>query len=433
MKPSITIFCTSALLLMFGLSSPCGAAKLRPEEQKIVAYLKKSQDQQITLLEELSNINSGTLNKTGVKAVSDVFMREFADMGFELEFEAMPDSVNRAGHFYARRSGTKGKRLMLIGHLDTVFESDSSFQKFERKGANATGPGVVDMKGGNIAILFALKALHQQGLLDDTSITVVFTGDEESVGDPISTSRASFIQAAKNSDIALGFEGGSPGLAVAGRRGSSSWKIDITAKQAHSSGVFSSNVGPGAIYEAARILNAFYTQLHPEKNLTFNAALIIGGSEVQMLEGKSSGNVTSKLNIVPPSTIIKGDLRFISQQQLSDTQNRMHEIVSQNLPHAKAEIEFFEAYPAMFPTEKNLALVAQYSQVSQDLGFGKVEAQDPGTRGAGDISFVAEYVDCIDGLGVFGRGSHTENETIELGSLQISSQRAALMIYRLTR
>lgn len=124
----------------------------------------------------------------------------------------------------------------------------------------AKGPGANDMKGGNVVVLHALKAFYEAELLKDSQIIVAFTGDEESMGKPISISRKSLIDAAKESDIALGFET-SIGFdnATVARRGASNWKVTVTGKRAHSSGIFNEYTGTGANFELARILHQFYT------------------------------------------------------------------------------------------------------------------------------------------------------------------------------
>jgi glutamate carboxypeptidase len=87
----------------------------------------------------------------------------------------------------------------------------------------------------------------------------------------------------------------------------------------------------------------------------------------------------------------------------------------------------------MSPTEGNMEILEILDQVSQDMGFGSVQAYDPGQRGAGDISFVAQYLDCLDGLGVMGSGAHSEEEQVDLSTLEALTKRAAVLIYRLTR
>lgn len=135
------------------------------------------------------------------------------------------DSVSRAGHLFAERKGTRGKRILLIGHLDTVFEKENPFQRFERISPTAArGPGALDMKGGDIAILHALKALQSAGALEGAHITVAFTGDEENPGEPVSVARRDLIEAAKQSDAAPFV----PALAGLGASGTGSHAPDET-------------------------------------------------------------------------------------------------------------------------------------------------------------------------------------------------------------
>jgi len=131
--------------------------------------------------------------------------------------------------------------------------------------------------------------------------------------------------------------------------------------------------------------------------------------------------------------VVAGDLRFISEEQRESAKTRMRTIVAQNLPKTSATVTFQDSYPAMSPTPGNYTLLRQLDQVSQELGFGSVKAVDPGLRGAADISFVAPFLDALDGLGVVGSGGHTVEEAVDLTSLPIMAKRAAIFIYRLTR
>src|SRR6185436_12833956 len=180
--------------------------------------------------------------------------------------------------------GTRGKRLLLIGHLDTVFEKQSPAQAWERRGDKVRGPGVIDMKGGNVIVVEALRALERVGALDDTTITIVFTGDEERVGSPVSVTRRDLIDAAKRSDAALSFEAlardkAGRAMASVSRRASGPFTLTVTAQPAHSAGMFSEDVGFGAIYEGVRILNAFREKL-AEPGLTFSPGVVLGGTVV---------------------------------------------------------------------------------------------------------------------------------------------------------
>ena len=407
---------------------------LTKTEQQILQKVDADYASSIQLLKESVNINSGTYNSNGIKKVGDLYGKELAALGFTLEWIALPDSLKRAGHLVAWRKGKKGKKLFLIGHLDTVFEPDMPPNPFTMlTDTTATGQGVNDMKGGDVLVIAALKALYKLGLLDEVSITVYFTGDEENAGHPRAISRGDFIERARQHDIALAFEGAAGLHTVAtARRGASEWRLEVEGKQAHSSGVFG-KAGYGAIYEASRIINEFREKLSNEQFLTFNPGLIIGGSEVQYDTAAQQGEVLGKTNIISPKTVVIGDLRFLTETQKEKTRTAMREIVSQNLPGTKASIHFKDGIPSMPPTSGNEALVKTLNEISKALGYGEVKAGDPGSRGAGDISYVANYLNCLDGLGASGTGAHAPGEIINLKEYPQLIKRTALLIYRLTR
>jgi glutamate carboxypeptidase len=411
---------------------------LTKEEQKIIAYIDANMPRAIEMLKESVNINSGTLNIEGVKKVGALFAKEFEAAGLTTHWVSMPDSIKRAGHLVAMTPTTKkqkGKKLFLIGHLDTVFEPDMPENPFTMlNDSTATGQGANDMKGGDVVMIMALQALNAQGLLKDAAITAYLTGDEEHAGYPREVSRGDFIETAKQSDIALAFEGANGLNKVAtARRGASGWQLNVTAKTGHSSGVFTEGAGYGAIYEAARIVNEFRTQLSKEKYLTFNPGVFIGGSDMQYDEAKAMGTAIGKTNIISPNAVVTGDLRFLTEQQKLDARKTMQKIVDQNLTGAKATIHFVDGIPSMAPTEGNEKVMEVISGVTTSMGMGATTAGDPGSRGAGDISYVAQYMDCIDGLGASGKGAHAPGETINLKEFPVLIKRAALTIYRLTR
>jgi glutamate carboxypeptidase len=410
-------------------------AQLSQDEKNIIGYIKKHFGESEELLIESVNINSGTLNVEGVKKVGSVYRREFDKLGFSTEWVSLPDSLRRAGHLVATRKGSQGKRLFLIGHLDTVFELDMAFSPYTKlNDSTATGQGVNDMKGGNVVIISALKALHSLGLLDNTQIIAYFTGDEESSGFPHAVARKDFIERAKMSDIALGFEGaqGLNTVAVA-RRGIGGWVLNVEAKTGHSAGIFSQSVGHGAIFEAARIINEFREQLKDEKYLTFNPGLMSGGSEIKIDNANAKLEAIGKTNIISPAAYVAGDLRFISETQRDRAREKMNAITARSLNGTKSSIRFTDGLPAMEPTAGNYNLVSYLDKITRDMGIGATLAGDPGARGAGDISDIAKYVDCLDGLGASGSGAHKPGEVINLKELPLLIQRAALMIYRLSR
>ncbi|MER3317906.1 MAG: M20/M25/M40 family metallo-hydrolase [Allomuricauda sp.] len=415
------------------LTASISAQKLSRTEKKIVSTIEKNNAEAIGFLEKVVNINSGTLNAEGVKKVGMVFKDAFDDIDFETTWIEMPAEMNRSGHLFAETSGTKGKKLLLIGHLDTVFEEDSPFQTFEMVNDSiAHAPGGNDMKGGDVIVLYALKALSDNGLLDNAQIIVAFTGDEESTGKPLSISRKDLIDAAKRSDIALGFETSTGfNYATVARRGASGWAVEVEGKRAHSSGIFSEGTGAGAIFEMSRILYEFYTDVKGEDLLTFNPGVLLGGTFVNYDEMTSKGDAFGKTNVVAQKAMVKGGLRFISEEQKERARTKMREIVANNLPKTSATVSFTDSYPAMQPTEGNLELLSTLNEVSLDLKQGEVLAYDPGRRGAADVSFVAEYVDGLDGLGTMGSNAHTPQETVNLNTIEELTKRTAILIYRL--
>jgi glutamate carboxypeptidase len=424
----------AALLNLSVTRSASGQAptepRLSPVEQKIRDYVRAHETDQIAFLEKAVNINSGTFNLAGVREVGRLFAPEFASIGFDTSWIALPDAVGRAGHFFAERKGNRGKRLLLIGHLDTVFEGEG--EKFVRLDTLAAGAGSSDMKGGDIVILYALKALQSVGALKGTRIIVALMGDEEDAGPLHLVSRQPLVDAAKRSDVALAFEEDA-GKGTVARRGFSGWQLTVTARQAHSSGIFQPGTSTGAIYEAARILNTFRERLSGEQYLTFNPAIIVGGTDVTYDSAKITGTTAGKDNIIAPRAYARGDLRFISDEQLQKARETMRAIVADHLPGTTASITFEDGNPAMPPTKGNMALLAVEDSVSRALGQGSVEALDPGRRGGGDISYVSQYLDALDGLGVKGMRSHTPEEKVDLRSIVPATERAAILIYRLTR
>ncbi|MFC1548173.1 M20/M25/M40 family metallo-hydrolase [Candidatus Neomarinimicrobiota bacterium] len=417
--------------LLSGLSPP--PEGLSAVEKQITAMVEQQSDKAVDLLRRSVNINSGSFNVKGVRRVGKLFQKELAPLGFEIQWIDMPPELKRAGHLFAYRRGTQGKGVLLIGHLDTVFDKNTPFKRFEIHDTTATGPGTEDMKGGNVVIVYALKALHSLDLLENTTVIVALHGDEEEAGRPTSISRRDIKAAAEECDVALGFEGGVPGTITVARRGISGWQLETTGIRAHSSGIFREETGSGAVYEAARILHGFYNDVRGEQYLTFNPGVILGGTEVRFDPAIYRGSAYGLANVIAQRVVVSGDLRFISDAQKDSARAQMRAIVADHLSGSSASISFSDSYPSMAPTPGNYELLALYDQVSRDLGLGPIEALDPGQRGAADVSFVASLVDCLDGLGVEGEGGHSIYEKLYLPSMDRATKRAAVLIYRLTR
>ncbi|MCH7549528.1 MAG: M20/M25/M40 family metallo-hydrolase [Candidatus Krumholzibacteriota bacterium] len=430
-----TAAATAAVIATLIVAAPLSVrAELSPVEQRIAQHVDDHNDEAIEFLERIVNMNSGTMNLEGVRDVGRAFAPEFERLGFRTEW-IDGSEFQRAGHLVATHKG-QGPHILLIGHLDTVFEPDGPFQTYELLSGNrARGPGIADMKGGDVIIVQALAALHAADVLDPLTITVILIGDEEKAGRPVSVARTALIDAAQKADIAIAFENGDndPATAVISRRGSSKWRITVTGTPAHSSQIFRDDIGAGAVYEASRILHRFYTELAGEPYLTFNPGLILGGTYVDHDTAGTRGTAFGKNNVIAEHTVASGDLRTLYPEQLADAKERMRAIVADHLPGTSATITFHDSYPPLAPSDGNYRLLKILSRVSVDLGMGEMGAVDPSRAGAADIAFTAGYVEmALDGLGLIGGDEHTENEWADLTTLPTQTKRTALLLYRLS-
>ncbi|HSP14271.1 MAG TPA: M20/M25/M40 family metallo-hydrolase [Thermoanaerobaculia bacterium] len=421
-------------ILMFA-STLSAASPLSPAERAIVKSVDLRNDEGLALLERVVNINSGTHNLAGVREVGSVFRAELDSIGFKTRWVDQ-DEVKRGGHLVADHPGP-GPRILLIGHLDTVFEPDSPFQKFEHIDARtARGPGIIDMKGGDVIIVQALKALHATGQLKSMNMIVVMTGDEEDVGQPMSKAREALVAAAKGADFAIGFEDGDgdPAHGIVARRGTTQWQLTVTGATGHSSQIFSEPFGNGAIFEAARILNTIREKLAGQPHLTFNPAAIVGGTTVEMDTAQARGSAFGKTNVIPARVIVTGDLRGLTMEQFRTAEETMRAAAATSTGPTHAEIAFEEGYPPLAPTAGNSALLARYDRASQDLGFGPVTAVSPDKAGAADVAFVAgEVPSVIDAVGLKGHDDHSPGETADLTTLSMQTKRAAILLSRIAR
>lgn len=421
-------------LLLTGLIiSPVSYAALSPVETKLAQHVQQHSEQHVSTLQKLVDIQSGTMNQAGVKNVGEIVKTELDKLGFKTTWVYEPESMHRAPTLLAEFSGN-GKSILLIGHLDTVFPKNIPFKRFVLNGDNAKGQGVLDDKGGVVVMLAALEALHDTHVLQNSNITIILTGDEESSGKPTSVSRQPLIRAAQQSKYAIGFE---PAVTLntitIARRGISTWKITAKGNASHSATVFKPGVGAGAIFNLSHCLEQIRTELQQEKSLSFNVGLIAGGSKVHVNSAQSSAQAIGKTNVVPAEAMAKGDLRYNSLVQKDRAKKQMRNIVTKHLPFTSAKIEFVDGIPPMVAKPASESLLNMYSDVSQDLGQGKVKAFDPDARGAADISYASGIVEAsLSGLGPTGFGPHTKIERINLQSLTTQAQRAAILIYRLT-
>jgi glutamate carboxypeptidase len=425
-----------SLLILAAPLSDAAAAGLSDAETALARSVDAHRAESLALLERVVNMNSGTMNTAGVRAVGDVFRAELDGLGFRTRW-IEGAGFERAGHLVGERpaKGTPGVRVLLIGHIDTVFEKDSPFQRYQPlEGTLVRGPAITDMKGGDVVMLLALRALRDASLLDRLDVRVYLGGDEEDSGAPLAKSRAALLAAAEGAEVAIGFEDGDGRFdtAVVARRGVEEWRLTVTGKPAHSSLINNPEIGGGAIYEVARILDAFRRELAPESaQVTFNPAMIVGGTSVEHPE-LARGTAFGKTNVIAQTALVVGDLRSLAPDQLEHTRARMLEIVGRSLPHTSAELVFEPGYPPMAVTDGNRRLLALFDEASRDLGLGAVGAVDPRQAGAADISFVGGTVKmALDGVGQMGTGGHTVEETADLALFAPQAKRVAVLLARL--
>jgi glutamate carboxypeptidase len=438
---ALFLSCRSTLAAAQTLTDP---KPLSATEQKMVHLIDAHLSEDDALLQKIVDTNSGTMHLAGVEAVKDILVPQIESLGFKVRWVPMQSLTGRAGdlvaeHLCPQGEGKCGKRLLLIGHMDTVFEPASSFQKYSivpnTDNKVATGPGVSDMKGGLVIMLAALRAMQEAGALDKTEIRIVLSGDEERSGSPIEVARRDMIDAAKQSDVALEFEpsvrlDGHDTVSI-GRRSSTTWHLEASGLSGHSSQIFGDRLGYGAIYEMARILDAFRTQL-PEEGLTYSPGMILAGATAEVNADSTGGTATGKANVIAPAAIATGDIRTLNNEQTLRVETKMRAIVAAHLPKTDAKITFDEGYPAMAVTPAGKELLGEWSGISIALGLGPVVEGGPMTRGAGDIAFVAPYVAGLVGVGMLGEGAHAEGEKAYLDSLAPQAKRNAVLMERLS-
>jgi glutamate carboxypeptidase len=432
---TILVILLTAAAVNARLESNMQQPALSTQQQALVRAIDERNGEALALLERAVNINSGTLNLDGVRQVGQLFRGEFDALGFKTRWVDGTE-WGRAGHLVAEHAAP-GPRILLIGHLDTVFEKDSPFQKFERiDDHTARGPGIIDMKGGDVIMLSALRGLQAVGELASMNIVVVMNGDEEAAGAPLSRARQTLVEAAAGAKVAIGFEDGpgDPRFAVTSRRSVSGWRLSVTGAAAHSSQVFRDDIGYGAIFEAARILNGFRERLAGQPHLTFNPGTILGGAAVSFDAEAERGSASGKSNIVAAQATVNGDLRALTPEQLEKARDVMNAVVRDSLTGTAATLAFETGYPPMAPSEGNARLLAIYNDASLSIGAGPVTAVDPDRAGAADVSFVAGQVPMIiDGIGLSGHDGHTANETADLSKLPSQTKRAALLMLAVGR
>lgn len=417
---ALTAMLPAALLAQAQVESPISSA-----EQELNNWLQSREDEMIDVLEQLTNINSGSLNKAGVDEIARFFSAELRELGFSIstlpgdviEMPSCPGSnysIDVADHVLATRSGSSS-RLLLMGHMDTVFPPDSPFHEFRREGDTMYGPGVADMKGGLVVMLYALKALHEAGELDDLSISILLNSDEE-VGSL--SSRKYLEEQARQHDWGLVYESSGRGNLTRQRKGLGQARFVVTGQAAHAGAAHER--GRSAIKELAYKIVEIENMTDYESGVTVNVGIVNGGEARNTIAPCAEGLI---------------DLRYPEPQQGLDAAAQFEEIFSRvySYPVDSGEIST-ESWvnlhrPPKIPTAESDYLMEKARAIGRLLG------QDLGVTDSGggtDGSLTqAVGLPTQDSLGVAGTGAHSNREEARVSSLVESAQLNAILIRRL--
>lgn len=406
-------------------SSPAHS-DLSTRESNIEKGLVEQQAKMERTLKQWVDINTGTWNAQGLKNYSGILRAQLKKLGFTVEVRpgikldqpGTGDAVT--GPILIARRAAKyqdegARRLLLSGHMDTVFETSSSFQKYKQDKETpylATGPGVIDMKGGMVVMMYALEALNNENLLDRANWVVVLNSDEEvgSLG-----SRAVIEGEARNADYGFVFEGGRKGGAMVGsRRGLGQFHLSVEGVAAHAGS--SHSEGRSAVRELAKKILEVEALTNYKKGLTLNTGTFQGGT---------------KRNIIPEYAEAWIDVRFDSAAEGARAKEALQKIADKvHIKGTKTTLWGLLHRPPKEETASVTALLKRHAQAAEDLGI-----QHGGTIHSGggtDGSLMgAVGLTNLDSMGPIGGRAHTDKEFIVLETLSQRARVAAVLLSRI--
>lgn len=399
---------------------------LNTQEQALVQWLEPRESEMVELLERLTNINSGSLNKAGVDEITEIFRNELTSLGFStrtlpgdrIEMPSCPGSdysIDVADHLLASKSGS-GKSLLLMGHIDTVFPTTSPFQAFRQEGDTLYGPGVADMKGGLVVMLYALKALYESGDLDGMSLSILLNSDEE-VGSL--SSRKFLEEQAALHDYGLVYESSGANNMVRTRKGLGQARFVVHGKASHAGGAHQQ--GRSAIKELAYKIVEIENMTNYETGLTVNVGVVSGGEARNTIAPCAEGFV---------------DLRYPAPEQGDEAVEQFENIFSQvySYPVDSGEIttdSWVNLHrPPKIPTVESDQLLEKTRAIGRLLGQ-ELGVTDSGGGTDGSLTQAAG-LPTLDSLGISGSGAHSNREEARLSSLVERAQLNAVLIRRLS-
>jgi glutamate carboxypeptidase len=413
------------ITIQFTFAAESIEPNISPGEQELVEWLEGEESGMIALLERITNINTGSLNKAGMAELAEIFSTELRGLGFNvdalpgglIEMPSCPGTnydIDLADHVLASKPGN-GTRLLLMGHLDTVFRFDSPFQSYRQDGDRVFGPGVADMKGGLVVMLYALKALHAQGLLQDMDISVLLNSDEE-MGSL--SSRQYVEEQAREHDFGLVYESSGMNNLVRQRKGLGQARFVVNGRASHAGGAHEQ--GRSAIKELAYKIVEIENLTDYETGVTVNVGIVSGGES---------------RNTVAPCAEALIDLRYPTPEQGVETAAQFEEIFGQvySYPVDSGEISTNSWVslhrPPKIPTEESDYLLEKTRAIGRLLGQ-ELGVTDSGGGTDGSLS-QAVGLPTLDSLGIAGTGAHTIREEARLSSLLERAQLNAVLIARL--
>jgi len=355
-------------------------------------------------LERYVNQPSGTLDKEDVQKVAEMFAEDFRSLGFEVEL--IPGE--KFGPKLRATLGKGEKQLMLMGHMDTVFPHDICVPFTDIGDGKAMGSGCIDMKGGDVVMLYALKDAIPQLDLSRYRLCVLLNPDEE-IGSP--ESHDLILETAKDSFAALSFEPcGDDGRFTCARKGVTSVKVTCKGIPGHSGSKYLECAS--AIQALCAHITNLYTLRDDKREISFNAGVIRGGTAE---------------NVVAENAVCACEFRYFDQSLREPLMERIREICA-NEPVAgvTTTIEFGSSHPAIDLNEKSQALLDLALDIARSQGRTMRHEK---TGGAGDISIAGQAgIGVLDGLGLMGTSMHRKDETVILESLPQQIELAAALI-----
>ncbi|MDP3387527.1 MAG: M20 family metallopeptidase [Eubacteriales bacterium] len=365
---------------------------------EIEQFIDGNRDNMMRMWEEFVKIETGSNDKAGIDQLAGRIEEILDHEGFETEVRHFDNGGNS---IFATKKGTTNKKpICLIGHMDTVF-SKGALEKnpFKIEDGKVFGPGALDMKGGIVAAIFALRALNKIGY-DEREIRVVFSGDEE-VGHKYSETHDDIMAYSRGCEAAFNMETGAMNDGfLTGRKGSVVFKIESYGKAVHSG--IDHKSGISAILEIAHKTIEIEKLTDYEKGITFNVGVIQGGD---------------KSNIRPDYATIEVDCRFTKLSHLEEIINAVNAITGTSyVDGAKSTASHRLGFYPMEVTEGNIRLLNTVGEVCEMLGLKKPQANYSG--GSSDSSnSVRAGVPTLCGFGVKGEFNHTLQEYALMESL----------------